>query len=224
MRLRAALTAATTLAGLVSVAAPLTGAHAVAKACKLITDDAGDSVYNNVPGDDSVDIVGGDFASNAKKITAIVRVKQFTDPDPQSPLGQIYFVVFTVRGVPDELTLSANFLPNGVSYKYGYQGTDPASGLNTSYTLGDATGTRVGNEIRISVDVAKYPQAKKMKVGTAVTAITAEARRLHGQRVVPSQDTPVGVRAPLGGVTTTWDDAAGKKYTLGAPSCVAVGK
>ena len=224
MRLHAALAAATTVAGLVTVSAPVT-ATAVAKACKLISDAPGDAVYNNVPGDDSVDIVGGDFASNAKTITAIVRVKQFTDPNPQSPLGQIYLVAFTVKGVPDELTLSASYLPNGVQYKYGYQGTDPTSGLSTSYTLGDATGTRAGNEIRISVDMAKYPQAKGLKTGKSVSGITAEARRLHGQRVVPSQDLPVvGIRAPFGGVTTTWDEAAGKKYTLGAPSCVAVGK
>jgi hypothetical protein len=219
MRIAAGLAAAFTVAALAAVPANA----AAPKACNLIVDDAGDASYaGEAPGDDSVDIVGGDFVSNGKKITGVIRLKGFTNPDPQAPFGQVYYVTFTVRGAADTLTLGAGFYPTGVQYTYGYDAEDPTSGVSTSYTLGTATGKQVGNEIRITADIAKFPQAKLLKNGNQVTTLGAEARRIVGQRLVPSQQ--VGpVRVPLGGVTLPFDDAAGKKYTLGAKSCLTVG-
>ena len=221
MRLVAGLATACTVAALGAVpAAATTKPKPAPPVCKLIFDDEGDQT---TPGDASVDIVGGDFASNGKQITAIIRLKQLVNPNPQSPLGQAYFVSFTVKGSSDTLTLGAGLYPTGNQFTYGYQAEDPTSGVSTSYTLGNATGAINGNEIRITADIAKYPQAKLLKNGNKVTTITADARRVYGQRVVPSQQ--VGpVRAPLGGLTLTYDEATGKTYTLGARSCVAVGK
>lgn len=223
MRVRAVLLASIT--GIAAFAVPALSAPAPAPVCNLIPDVKGDATASTVPGDASVDIVGGDFASNAKQITAIVRLDKLANPNPQSPTGQSYFVVFNVKGVADTLTLSAGLYPTGNEFKYGYQGVDPTSGVNTSYTLGDATGVvdMAKSELRITADIAKFPQAKSLKAGNRVTTIVAEARRVYGQRVVPSQQ--VGpARAPLGGVTLTFDTADGKAYTLGARSCVPVGK
>ena len=223
---------ALSLAALVTVSGLAAGAQAAPKpkpkpkpVCNLITDAPGDSAASAAPGDDAVDVVGGDFASNGKQITAVIKVAKITETNPNSPLGQSYFMVFGVKGTDDVLSLSAGLYPTGREFKFGYQGVDPNTGVNTSYTLGDATGVvdTAKNEFRITVDIAKFPQAKFLKPGGTVSTITAEARRVYGQRVVGSQQ--VGpARAPLGGVTLTFDTAEGKKYTLGAPSCVAVGK
>lgn len=221
MRLAAGLAAACTITALGAV--PASAAAKPKPVCKIIVDETGDAKSANVPGDDSVDIVGGDFASNGKQVTGIIRLKALTKTNPQSPLGQAYFVSFKVKGSEDTLTLSAGLYPTGDQFSYGYQGVDPVSGVNTSYTLGNATGKIVGNEIRITAPISKFPQAKFLKNGNKVTTLAADARRVYGQRLVPSQQ--VGpARAPLGGVTLTFDDAVGRQYTLGARSCVAIGK
>jgi hypothetical protein len=222
MRLAAGLVSAATIAALGAVPAHATAR--VPKVCNLVTDPPGDSTASTIPGDDSVDIVGGDFASNAKTITAIIKLKKFQQSDPQAPLGQSYFVLFSVKGIAETLTLSAGFYPTGTEYKFGHQGTDKLIPvLNVSYTDGDATGSVVGDTIHISADISKFAEAKKLKPGGQVMTISVEARRVYGQRVVPSQDVGPG-RVPLGGLTLTYDTASGKKYTLGAPSCVAIGK
>jgi hypothetical protein len=226
MRLVAGLAAAATLAAIGAVPAEAAKPKPPKPVCNLVVDDKGDATASTVPGDTSVDLVGGDFASNTKQITAIIRVDKLVNPNPQAPLGQSYFATFTVKGLADTLTLSAGLYPTGNQFQFGYQAMDENTGVNTSYTLGDATGSvdLAKGELRISADIAKFPQAKSLKVGGQVTALSLEARRVYGQRVVPSQDTPAGVRVPLGGVTLTFDTATGKKYTLGAPSCVKVGK
>jgi hypothetical protein len=197
-------------------------AAAPKKVCNLVTDAKGDSVIVAAPGDASSDIVGGDFASNAKQLTAVIKLDKLANPNPQSPLGQAYFMVFTVKGTADVLSVSAGLYPTGNEFTFGYQGLDPNTGVNTSYTLGDAKGVidMAKSEIRITADIAKFPQAKLLKPKGTVTSMTAEARRVYGQRVVPSQQGPVGPRVPLGGATLTLDTATGKKYTLGALSCV----
>lgn len=196
----------------------------VPKVCNIIADDPGDAFLgaSQVPSDDSVDIVGGDFASNGKKLTGIIRLKALAQQNPRSPMGQVYFVIFKVKGIEDTLTLSAGLYPTGNQFQYGYQAPDPnIPVLNVSYTLGNAVGVINGNEIRITADIANFPQKAFLKNGNSVTTLTAEARYVYGQRVVPSQN--VGpVRVPLGGLTARLDDATGKAYVLGAPSCVAV--
>ena len=205
--------------GLAAEAAP-------AKVCNLVSDAQGDATASTVPGDDAMDIVGGDFASNAKQLTAVIKIAKIVNPNPESPLGQSYFMVFNLKGTADTLSVSAGLYPTGNEFKFGYQGVDPNTGVNTSYTLGDATGVidTAKNEIRVTADIAKFPQAKFLKPGNSVTTLTAEARRVYGQRVVPSQQGPAGPRIPLGGATLTFDTATGKKYTLGAKSCVVIGK
>jgi hypothetical protein len=216
----------TLLVALTLVPAVTIAAHAApAKVCNLVVDAKGDSAASVIPGDAAVDLIGGDFASNAKQVTAVIKVDKIVNPNPQSPLGQSYFMVFGLKGTADLLTLSAGLYPTGNEFKFGYQGVDPNTNVSTSYTLGDATGVvdTAKNEFRITADIAKFPQAKLLAPKGSVTTMTAEARRVYGQRVVPSQQ--VGpARVPFGGATLTFDTAEGKKYTLGAPSCVNVGK
>ncbi|HVF05463.1 MAG TPA: hypothetical protein VNA20_11545 [Frankiaceae bacterium] len=222
MRLIAGLAAAATITAVAAVPASAAKKkpRPVPKSCNVVFDDAGDaSLDSNIPSDDSLDIVGGDFASNGKKITGVIKVKALQAQNPRSPLGQLYFAIFTVKGNTTPLTLSATLAPTGTVYSFGYQGEDPTTKVNTSYTVGTAVGKITGNEIKISANIAAFPQKASLKNGNPVTSLVVETRTLAGQRAVPSQE--VGpVRVPLGGGTLLADEATAKKYTLGAPSCV----
>jgi len=219
MRLRTSLLAASI------VLTGYAGSASAAPPCKIITDAEGDAVAGAGPSDDAVDIVSADVASDAKTLTAVIRVKKISNPNPTSPLGQSYFLLFSAAGAENQLFVSAGVYPTGNQFSYGYQGVDPLLPLNTSYTLGQGTGTvdMDKNELRISVPLEAFKDRAKLKPGVKLSGLVAEGRKVFGQRVVPSQN--VGpARAPLGGLTLTADTAEGKSYVLGAKSCVAVGK
>lgn len=221
MKIRAA---AAVVAVILSAAA--TSASA-APSCNVISDAAGDAqvLVTAAPSDDSVDIISGDIASDKNLLTAAIRVKKLAPSNPQAPTGQMYFLLFTAPGSADVMFVSAGLFPTGNEFSYGYQGVDPNTGVNTSYRLGDAIGVvdTDKSELRLSVPIGKFAERANLKPGTKLSGLLAEGRKLYGQRVVPSQQ--VGpARAPLGGVTLTFDSGEGKSYVTGTPSCLAVGK
>ena len=222
MKIRASVLAAGLL---IAATASVSHAAPAKKVCNLIKDVKGDATASAMPGNSSQDLVGGDVASDAKQLTAVLRVDKIINPDPEAPLGQSYFLVFTVKGFADSLFVSVGLYPTGNEFKYGWQGPDPNTGVNTSYTLGDAKGVidTKKNELRVTAPFSAWKAQVKLAKGGQIRSMTAEARRVYGQRLVPSQEVN-GVRVPIGGVTLTFDTATGKTYTLGAPSCVAVGK
>ena len=205
----------------VAVAAP-----APKPVCQLVKDAKGDATYNNVPGDSSVDITSADVASDGKTITGVIRVDKVVNPNPQAPAGQAWFVKFNVKGAPEILFLSARAYPTGDKFVFGYTAPDPNTDVNTSYTLGTATGVidTAKNEIRISTAAAGFKVAKANIVkGAKLSGLLADSWRIAGQGAVPSQE--VGpARAPLGGFLLPFDSATGGSYVVGTKSCVALGK
>lgn len=232
MKLRSALALA---AALPLAAGSVTGvAHAATKpaaakpkpVCNLVTDAAGDATYNNVPGDGNDDIVGGDLASDGKTVTGVIRLAALAQPDPMAPLGQGFFISWSAKGSDAQLFLSARTYPTGTQFIYGYQGVDPTSGINTSYTLGTAAGVvdTAKKEVRISSPTASWKDTgAKMAPGDKLLAPVVETYRIAGQGLVPSQSVG-GQRVPIGGLLLPFDTADGKNYVVGTPSCVAVGK
>lgn len=220
---------ALTLAALVAASGLAAGAEAATKpkpapkpVCNLITDPAGDAVYNNVPGNDSDDIVSGDLATNAKSMAAVIRVKALAYPDPQWALGRVYSISFTPKGSDNEVFLAARTYPQGVQYILGHRAVDPTSGINTSYKDADVTGSvdAAKGEIRITAPMAEVAKLGKLPKGAVIKGMFAKAERMLGQGVVPSQDV-AGTRVPLGGLLLQFDLAdTSKPYTVGSPSCV----
>lgn len=220
---------ALTLAALVAATGLGAGAEAATKpkpapkpVCNLITDAAGDAVYNNVPGNDSDDIVGGDLATSATTMSAVIRVKKLTYPDPQWATGRVYSISFTPKGSDNEVFLAARTYPQGVQYILGHRAADPTSGINTSYKDADVTGSidAVKGEIRINAPMSELAKLGKLPKGTVIKGMFAKAERIAGQGFVPSQ-TVAGNRVPLGGFLFQFDLAdASKPYTVGSPSCV----
>lgn len=198
--------------------------------CNLVVDDKADATYNMVPGAAGDDIVSADVASDSTLITGVIRVAALAANDPQAPFGRGYFVNFTAPGSPDVLFLSARTYPTGNTFVYGYDGVDPNTGVNTSYTLGSASGVvdTAKGEVRISVPIKDLATGAKANLakGNKLSGLTAEVFRIAGQGLVPSQSPAPGApRVPLGGVLLPFDDAVGTtSYALGHPSCVAVGK
>jgi hypothetical protein len=197
--------------------------------CNLVQDAKGDAGYNNVPGADGDDIASADIASNGTTITGVLRAAAITANDPQAPLGRNYTVLFSAPGSGDLLYLSARTYPQGTKFLYGYQAMDPNTGVNTNYSLGDATGVvdTAKGEVHVSVPVKSFVDGAKAKLapGAKLIGLSASIDRIVGQGFVPSQSPAPGApRVPLGGVLLPFDDAAGGAYFMGTPSCVAVGK
>jgi hypothetical protein len=192
--------------------------------CNLVTDPAGDAGIDPVPGDANDDVVSADIASDAKKITAVVRMAAMGQPDP-AVLGRSISLEFTARGSENTLFLAVRTYPTGTKYLFGYTAADPNTGVTTRYTIGDATGSvdPAKKEVRITADNAAFaPSGTKLPKGLKLSALTASSDRIFGQGVVPSQEVG-GQRAPLGGLTLRFDDATGKSYVVGTPSCVKPG-
>lgn len=196
--------------------------------CNLVVDPAGDAEVAGVPGGSGDDILSGDFASDGVLLTGVVRMAGLSANDPEWLNGRAYFAEFTAPGSKDVLFLQARAYPTGVIYSYGYSGVDPTSGVNTSYTLGAATGVVdvAKKEVRITAPVKGFVDGAKAKIakGAKIGGLGTRVYRQGGQGLVPSQ-TVGGVRVPVGGLNLLLDEAAGTgSYVLGTASCVAVGK
>ena len=201
-----------------ALAASLLGAgvaHAAVKrpvvkpVCNLVKDDAGDaSIQPPIPSDDSVDVLGGDLASDAKKVTAVIRVKNLAATSPAMVTGRNYYFQFT----PPKATYPVYFsyetdpttpLLGGV---FNWGDLEPGTGGVPTYTTkGSATGVidSAKNEIRITVPVSDVGSVGSMKVGGKVSTLS------------------VNTTDNFGVVVATVDDAAGSKpYIAGSPSCV----
>jgi hypothetical protein len=207
------------------------GANAAAPkvSCKMITDGTGDAAVatlSPLPVDASDDILSADIASNAKSITAVIRLKGVAYPDPEWLPGRAYNVNFTLKGSPyDDIFLTARTFPQGVQYSIGHRETLPPLGSSSNIYDAVATGSidTAKGEIRITAPMAVLSKLGKATKGTVIKSATASVERLVGQGVVASQ-TVNGNRIPLGGFRYEADASDGAKpYALGAQSCVKVG-
>jgi hypothetical protein len=212
------------LAGFAGVA---TAAPKAKPVCNLVADATGDANLGGAPGGAGDDIVSADIATDAKTLTGVVRMAGLAANDPEWLNGRAYFAEFTAPGSADVLFVQARAYPTGTIWSYGYSGVDPTSGINTSYTLGSATGVidEAKKEVRISAPVKGFVDGAKAKIGPGVKlkGLGARVYRQGGQGLVPSQEV-AGTRVPLSGLNVLLDDAAGGTYVMGTPSCVAVGK
>lgn len=227
MKTRATLLAASLLVTGVGAAAATAAPKAAKPVCNLVADPAGDANVSGVPGGAGDDIVSADIATDAKTLTGVVRLSALAANDPEWLNGRAYFAEFTAPGSPDILFVQARAYPTGVIWSYGYSGVDPTSGVNTSYTLGAATGVIdvAKKEVRISAPLKGFVDGAKAKMapGAKLTGVGARVYRQGGQGLVPSQEV-AGTRVPLSGLNVLLDDAAGGSYVMGTKSCVVVGK
>ena len=207
MKLRSVLLAATLVAGGMSV---VTAAEAKPLPCKTIIDPAGDSAWGN-----PLDIVSGDIASNKKTLTAVIRLAEFNKTNSSAPTGQGFYFDFTAGG-ETPIFLSYTVTPTTESASYGY-----VDG-NLHRSLGEAKAVvdQAKKEIRISAPIGSWTTYGNPKVGSKITGVVITTYWVVGAYV----STPVTTGSTGGGSLQTADDAAGKTYVAGSPSCVVPGK
>lgn len=184
--------------------------------CNLIVDPSGDaSLQPPLPSDDSLDIIGGDVASDAKNLTAVIRLKAAA-ASPQAELGRHIEMTFDLAGAVAQVWIGYDSSAyGGQTFQYGLVGQ--GTGGSTSPT-GNATGVvdTAKNEIRMTVPLASMNALGKAKPGAKVSNIAITTAQIVG--IAPN---PSGAYANL---PETVDDAsATKNYVAGTPSCVKPG-
>ena len=176
--------------------------------CNLVLDDAGDaSVLGPDPSDSTLDILSADLASDAKNVTAVLRVKSLSGSSAAAT-GRNYYVQIQTASAKYPIYFSYETSPLGDFFSWG--DLEPGAGGVDSYTgKGDAIGTvdKVKNEIHLTVPVKELSALANLKPGVKVTSITANTT------------------AAFVVLVTTVDEAEGTKaYIAGTPSCVKTGK
>lgn len=208
-------------ASLLTLAGVATHSSAAAPICNLVVDPPGD-VNNTIQGpaafpeDGGLDLLGGDVASNAKSITAVIRVA--SDPGTSPLYAKRFIVDFAVAGLKNRPALAVAFTPQGTTYSGGYWGETASSTGGPGYVYPaaiTATGKVVGKEIFITVPLEQFagvPEIGAIKKGAKISNI-----KVSSNRRVP-------VVLQVTGQLFTADEATGKKtYAAGAKSCVTIG-
>jgi hypothetical protein len=185
--------------------------------CNLVTDAKGDvsNKFQGVdafPADNGLDLVGADVASDAKNITAVIRLANA--PGSANVYAKRYIAQFRVAGQANPMILAAAVTPTGTTYSFGYYGNG-TTGAGFNYSATPATGKIDGATITITAalaDVAAEANLGAVKPGAEIKTFSITANRR-----VPSY-----TGAP--GQVSVADDATGKgPYKAGQPSCVKVG-
>ncbi|HEV2890970.1 MAG TPA: hypothetical protein VGX28_11405 [Frankiaceae bacterium] len=214
MRARALLVTTSLLAtGLSAVAAQ---AATVPPSCNMAKDGTGDT--NNdlegapvFPADQGLDLVGGDVASNAKNITAVIRLA--AAPGDATIYVKRYIAQFKVAGQSNPMVLAAAISATGTTYSFGWYG-ETTTGTGFNYSSTPATGSIDDKTITITAslaDVAAQAELGAVKKGAKVNALTLSANRR----------LPALTQAP--GFVYPADEAIGKGvYYAGNASCVKV--
>lgn len=196
MRRTALALAATT------VALGLTGVSHAGPSCQILKDPEGDVT----PAASSLDITSADLSSDAKVVTAVIRVQKLAASDGTAPTGMRWRVQFNVpgRALPYYLGAIKGDALDGDAFEFG-----EIDGSIQS-ALGEAKGSfeLANNEIRIHAPIG-LDGTKKLSPGTKVDGIRAFAQRAF---VVL-----------LSGADSTAADATGT-YVAGSRSCVKPGK
>jgi len=202
--------------------------------CNLVPGTADDALFDPTtsgapgPNDPNGDILSANIASNAKTITAVIRVKTLATPDTTFPGAHYYMLIWSVPDHTSPLYLGATVDPNpAAGTAYGPQfvfgdGGDIAKAISY-YNIASAakvTGKvdTAKNTITMSVPIAQLAGYGTFKPGTHFSGIQAESQATTNGPVLPQNVPSVG-----GSIAWGWQedlDDATKDYIAGTPSCV----
>lgn len=211
MRVRALLVTTAVVLGMGAVAAE---AAAPRKACNLVKDVTGDvsNKFNGVDAfqpDAGLDLVGADVVSDAKNITAVIRLA--AEPGTATVYAKRYIAQVKVAGLANPLVLAAAITPTGTAYSFGYYGTT-TTGTGYNYSATTAAGKIEGKVITVSTslaNIAAMPELGAIKKGAKVSGFTLTANRR------------VPAFTQVTGQVIVADDAFGKvAYYAGGASCI----
>jgi hypothetical protein len=177
--------------------------------CRIVTDATGDSTRGS-----GLDIVSGDLASTRTMVTAVFRLAEVTKSNASAPTGQGYYFQFNAGG-ETPIYLSYTVTPTSETFSYGW-----VDG-SINHSLGAAKGVVdvAKKEVRVSAPVGAWGTYGTPRAGSRLTELGIETFWVVGAYVNTPETGSNG-----GGSLQPADDAIGKTYVAGSPSCVAVGK
>jgi hypothetical protein len=203
-------------------AGPFAHAAAPRPACNLVTDPSGDVMLSG-PGVDNgdYDVRSGDIATDARRLTAVIRLSSLAPEDAASPAARDYEFDFVANG--HGFGLMASLLTGGASYEaVVYDRTTP--GGRTGTDLGEVSGVidTVHHEIRITAPLSLFAPYASFKQ-TYLDQLTVGSARAVGHDATTTPDGRVSIGSQSTAVVV--DDATSKaRYAPGGRSCVRVGK
>ncbi|MBC7373347.1 MAG: hypothetical protein H7323_05090 [Frankiales bacterium] len=170
--------------------------------CNLITDPTGDVTVPSA----NLDIVSADIASDARRLTGVIRVSKLATSDGTAPTGVAYSFYFKLPGSAVQYYLLASVEPAPVgatTFEFGTVETG-----NSLTPIGPATGVidLAKSEVRITAPTTLG--SVKVKPGSKIVSLQAFTQR----RFV----------VLLSGADSTELDES-KTYTAGTRSCVTPG-
>ncbi len=194
----------TVLATSVVAAVALAGGAVAAPAkrvCNLITDPTGDLTVPSA----NLDVVSADIATDAKKLTGVIRVAKLANSDGSAPTGVAYNFRFKLPGNDTQFYLLASAVPSPVgrtTFEYGTITT------NRLTPLGEATGKfdLAKNEVRVTAPTTLGDA--KVKPGSKIVSLQAVTQRRFVVLLSTADSTVIN---------------ESKSYTAGSPSCVKPG-
>ena len=173
--------------------------------CNLVTDETGDASI--VTGQKSLDVVSADLASDAKNLTAVIRLDGAPGgANPQALGGTRYYFEFTAPGSdnPQYLYASIPFAGEPI-YRTGEVTTTETNRSFSSDPVDESVkGSIKGNVLTMTAPLKAFSRVK-LAPGAKLAAPTVETFAVAGVLLV------------------SVDDATGKAYTAGTPSCVKPG-
>src|SRR3954451_2385113 len=208
--------------------------------CNLLTDPTGDALFDPVgtglsqfPADPNGDILSADVASDARNVTAVLRLKSLASPDTTYPLAHFYMVSWYVRGHATPVYLGGTLDPNpaagtvfGPQFVFGYAGSQDAATFTFSYyNIGSskvkATIDTAKKTLTLSVPISAISSYGKFTPGAKFSGISAQTQALVNGPVFPQNEPLLGGSSGVGFQEDTAD--GGKDYVAGSPSCVKPG-
>lgn len=195
--------------GLVTALAAAGVANAAPKAkpsCNLVTDDKGDAAI--VSGQPSLDIISGDIATNAKSLTVSIRLDgQPAGGNPEAAGGTRYYFEFTAPGSdnPQYLYAAVPFVGDPTFRTGEVTTTSTNRSFSSDPVDPGVVGSIKGNVLTMSAPVSAFSRVK-VKPGAKLGGLTVETFGVAGVLLI------------------SVDDATGKAYVAGTPSCLTPGK
>jgi hypothetical protein len=177
--------------------------------CNLVTDDKGDaSITGFDPSNASTDILSGDIASNAKVISAVIRLAaKPSGTNLETGQQAEYYFEFTAPGSDNPQYFDATVLvgTGSVSFSTGQITPSPGGSTYTPDAANGVTGSiSDAGVLRMNAPLSAFSRVK-LTPGVKLTGLKAET---FGQ---------------LGVLLSPMDSADGTKYVAGYPSCLKPG-
>ncbi|HVF20349.1 MAG TPA: hypothetical protein VNA14_08910 [Mycobacteriales bacterium] len=174
-------------------------ATAARRGCPMVVDQASDAVLSWDPTVERdmphLDLRSADLTSDARSITAVVRVTKLAATSPEGPFGSRWELSFRASGSPRFLYLSAVVRAEGEAGTYTASTLDPTTGTRTSLATVKGSYDRARNEVRVIAPLDVFESVSPLVSGTWLEGATAVSGRLSLPAVTsyyPADQTRAG--------------------------------